>query len=122
LFYTVTPCRLVDTRRPAGPFGGPGLAAGASRVFALAGSCGIPLSARTLVVNVTVTRSTSGGNLRIYPAGIPPPSSSTINYQAGQTRANNAVVGLDTAGAVAVFCNQPSGTADLVLDVVGYFQ
>jgi len=92
------------------------------RVFALAGSCGIPLSARALVVNATVTRSTSGGNLRIYPAGIPPPSSSTINYQAGQTRANNTVVGLDTAGAVAVFCNQPSGTADLVLDVVGYFQ
>lgn len=120
--HTVRPCRLVDTRGSTGPLGGPALAAGAMRVLPLAGSCGTSLAARALVVNVTVTRSTSAGNLRLYPAGLPLPLSSTVNYRAGQTRANNAVVGLDATGAIAVYCNQPSGTADLVLDVTGYFE
>ena len=30
-FVPVTPCRVVDTRNPAGTFGGPTMAAGASR-------------------------------------------------------------------------------------------
>src|SRR5262245_60746169 len=36
-FIGVTPCRIVDTRGPAGPFGSPSLAAGVPRDFALAG-------------------------------------------------------------------------------------
>ena len=31
-FYTVTPCRLVDTRNPTGPYGGPSLSANSDRV------------------------------------------------------------------------------------------
>jgi hypothetical protein len=31
-FYAVAPCRLIDTRGPTGPYGGPALAAGAERV------------------------------------------------------------------------------------------
>ncbi|MGH9367048.1 MAG: S8 family peptidase, partial [Thermoanaerobaculia bacterium] len=41
-FYTVTPCRAVDTRNASGPLGGPALSAGGTRTFALAGQCGIP--------------------------------------------------------------------------------
>ena len=50
------------------------------------------------------------------------PSTSTLNYVAGQTRANNAIVGLSPSGALAVRCSQASGTAHVVLDVTGYFE
>jgi hypothetical protein len=39
-FYTLAPCRIVDTRNPAGPWAGPALAAAATRTFNLAGRCG----------------------------------------------------------------------------------
>src|ERR1700730_4792020 len=44
-YFPVSPCRLVDTRGPNGPLGGPSLAAGQSRAFTLAGSCNIPSNA-----------------------------------------------------------------------------
>ena len=53
-FFTATPCRLVDTRDPSGPRGGPALVAAAERDFTLVGVCGIPATARALAVTLTV--------------------------------------------------------------------
>src|SRR5207248_8141064 len=54
-FVPVTPCRVVDTRGPNGPFGGPFLSGGSSRAFAVPNSaCGIPAAAQAYSVNVTV--------------------------------------------------------------------
>ena len=51
----VTPCRIVDTRWPAGPFGGPEMDAGATRAFDIPQSaCGIPSTAVAYSLNVTV--------------------------------------------------------------------
>jgi hypothetical protein len=121
-FFTLTPCRVLDTRNLAGPYGGPALAAGQSRPFTLAGRCGIPASARAASVNLTVTLPTAQGNLRLYPAGQAVPPTSTLNYAGGQTRANNAVVGLSPSGALAIRCSQATGTAHVILDVTGYFE
>jgi hypothetical protein len=121
-FSAVTPCRALDTRDPAGPYGGPALAAGQSRSFVLAGRCGIPASARAVAVNLTVTGSTAQGNLTLYPSGQPVPLASTLNYPTGLTRANNAVAGLSASGALSIRCNQASGTAHAILDVTGYFE
>jgi len=121
-FFSVTPCRVLDTRGTAGPYGGPALAANLSRAFALAGRCGIPASARVVAVNLTVTEPTAAGHLILYPAGEAVPLASTVNYAAGQTRANNAIAGLSPAGALAIRCGQASGTAHVVLDVTGYFE
>jgi len=120
--YTLSPCRLVDTRDPLGTLGGPALQAQADRTFALFGRCGIPATARALSVNLTVTGPTAPGNLRVYPAATPLPNASFVNYDAQETRANNAVVTLNGLGELAVFCAQVSGTAHLVLDVNGYFE
>jgi hypothetical protein len=120
--FTLPPCRVLDTRDPAGDYGGPPLAAGASRAFSLAGRCGIPSSATAVALNLTVTQPSAQGNLRLYPADQVPPPTSTLNYATGQTRANNAIVGLSPSGALAVRCNQASGTAHVVLDVTGYFE
>jgi hypothetical protein len=121
-FYTLTPCRVADTRGAPGPYGGPALQAGTSRTFAMAGPCGIPGTADAIAVNVTVTEPTAGGYLTIHQAGVPLPLASTINYGPGQTRANNAIVPLGTNDSIAVFCGQPSGTTHFLIDVVGYFR
>jgi pectate lyase len=120
--FTVVPCRVLDTRNTAGPYGGPALSAGQGRLFTLAGRCGIPASARSVSVNLTVTGPTARGNLRLYPAGQAAPKTSTLNYTVGQTRANGAVVGLSPSGALAVWCSQATGTAHVILDVTGYFE
>jgi glucose/arabinose dehydrogenase len=121
-YYTVVPCRLVDTRRPPGPRGGPALVAGSTRTFPVAGECGIPSTARALALNVTVTGPTAAGNLRLHSSDELPTATSTINFGAGKTRANNAQVRLDGSGSVSVFCSMAGGTAHLVLDVVGFFE
>jgi hypothetical protein len=121
-FFTVAPCRVVDTRDPNGPWGGPALAAGAERNFIVAGRCTIPATARAVSFNVTVTGSTAGGHLSLYPGGAPLPLVSAVNFSSGQTRANNAIVPLGVNGSLAVFCGLPSGTAHVILDVNGYFE
>jgi hypothetical protein len=75
-----------------------------------------------VALNATVTGPTAGGHLRLYPAGQAVSPTSSLNYAAGQTRANNSIVGLSASGAIAVFCGQPSGTTHFVLDTTGYFE
>jgi hypothetical protein len=123
-FYTLTPCRIVDTRNATGPYGGPPLAAQALRSFALAGNCGIPATAKAVSLNVTITGPTAGGDLSLFPGGTTPPRTSTINFATSQTRANNAVlrVASDGKATLSVLNGMASGTVHLILDVNGYFQ
>ncbi len=121
-FFTLTPCRVADTRDAAGPYGGPALAAGSWRTFVLNGVCGIPPTARAVAVNLTVIAPTAGGHLILYPGGTPAPPTSTINFALGATRANNAVALLGAAGDVGVLNGMASGSVHFALDVVGYFE
>ena len=121
-FYSITPCRLIDTRNAAGPLGGPSLAAGGERAFLVAAQCGIPATARSVSANVAVTNAGSSGFLALYPDGTALPPTSSVNFSAGQTRAGNVILTLSPSGAVRAHCGASSGTVDLVLDVNGYFQ
>jgi hypothetical protein len=122
-FYTLSPCRLVDTRNASGPLGGPALQAGGQRGFVLTGSCGVPADAKALSLNVTVLQPSAGGDLRLFPGDQTPTTATAIHFSAGQTRANNAMLGLagDGSGALNVL-NDASGTVHLIIDVNGYFQ
>jgi hypothetical protein len=122
-FYTVTPCRAVDTRQPAGPTGGPSLAGGgAKRRFVITGQCGVPATALAVAANVTVVGPAGNGDLRFGPSGFAA-QTSTINFNMGRIRANNTVIGLtgDPLGSLAVQADL-AGSVDLVIDVVGYFK
>jgi len=121
-FYTLTPCRLADTRTDAPAGGGPALDAGAVRRIAAAGRCGIPDTAKAVAANVTVTGATDAGDLRVFAAGLATPETSVVNYGAGQTRAAFALVALGPDGEIDAFSGQATGTAHLVLDVAGYFK
>lgn len=122
LFYTLTPCRVADTRDPAGPYGGPALSSGVERNFLLWNRCGVPATARAVSVNLTVTEPGGQGHLTLYPVGSPIPPVSTINYSPGQTRANNAIVTLGPVGELTVRCVQTQLQVHAILDVNGYFE
>lgn len=119
-FYTVPPCRALDTRLITAP-----LVSGTARIFPITASCGIPPTAIAISANVTVISPSSQGNVRLYPGDIAPPQTSTLNFRAGQVRANNATLLLTrrdegTLAALATFTGV--GPVDLVIDVNGYFQ
>jgi uncharacterized repeat protein (TIGR01451 family) len=121
-FFTLVPCRVVDTRGGA-PIGGPVLQGQQTRIFAVVGHCDIPPTAKALSINVTATQPGATGHVRLFPAGLVVPTVSTINYSAGQTRANNAIIPLNPSGDMAAFVGQPSGTTvHLIIDVNGYFE
>lgn len=46
----------------------------------------------------------------------------SINYRAGQTRANNVIVPLGPTGALATLAGQSSGTTHFLIDINGFFE
>ena len=121
-FAALTPCRVVDTRNPNGPFGGPPIGGHSFRSFPLAQSgnpCGIPSSAVAYSLNVTVVPGPSLGFLTIWPAGEGQPVVSTMNSLDGRVKANAAIIPAGTpTGSVSVYVTD---TANVVLDIDGYF-
>ncbi len=119
-FYPVAPCRIADTRGPAGPFGGPSMTAGQTRDFAvLSGECTIPSVPTAYALNFTVVPETGYlGFLVAWPAGQGPPYTSTLNSWTGKVVANAALVPAGSDGAVSVYVTDPT---DVVLDINGYF-
>jgi Pro-kumamolisin, activation domain len=117
-FVKVTPCRVVDTRNPTGPFGGPVLAALTSREFEIPnGACNIPSSAVAYSLNVTVVPIGPLGYLTIWPSGQTQPLVSTLNSD-GRVKANAAITPAGTNGGVSVYVTNES---HLILDIDGYF-
>jgi len=120
-FYTLAPCRVLDTRAAPGPYGGPAIPAQNIRTFLLSGRCGIPPDAITVSANVTVVQPFMDGNLRVFPGAGPSPPTSVINYRGGQIRANNLLVRLG-AGEISIQNDQGTGPTHVLLDVNGYFK
>ena len=124
-FFTVTPCRVADTRNSVGPSGGPALGANTIRSFPVTGICGIPSTATAIALIVTVVGETDFGDLRLYPAGSPAPISSAINFAVQKVRASNAIIALGSGGQIAVQCDMTPGSTGqthFLFDVTGYFQ
>jgi Tol biopolymer transport system component len=121
--FTLTPCRLLDTRRPED---GPALASGAVEVLNPSVACGVPATASAVAVNVTVVDATGQGNLTFFPADLlQAPLASVLNFLPGVTRANNAVLALSEDG-LATLAVRPTvaggGTVHVIVDVTGFFQ
>lgn len=125
-FFSITPCRLADTRNPTGVFGGPALAPNTTRNYPVTGSCGIPVTAKAVVFNFTIVQPNAPGNLVVYPFGGSLPLTSVINWDAGEFAiANGAIIPLaNSTNDISVYPNTTLGAApvNLVIDVTGYFQ
>ena len=120
-FIPVTPCRVADTRNPTGTFGGPVIAAGASREFPVRQSAcgsGIPANVAAYSLNVTVVPVAQLGYLTIWPSGQAQPLVSTLNSD-GRVKANAAIVPAGAADqGVSVFV---SDATHVIIDIDGYF-
>ena len=121
-FFTLPPCRLVDTRQAQHA---PALVSSEIRQLDLTGPCGIPNDAVALSLNVTVADPSAQGNLSFTPGGAAFTQTSTINFTRGSNRANNAILQLAPNGsgilAVRAFVSD-GGPVHLILDVNGYFK
>ena len=112
----INPTRVVDSRgglgTPAGKF-----TAGQTRTVNVTGPCGDGTETAVLV-NVTAADSENGGYLTIWPAGVPKPASSNMNWPAfGRDTPNMVMVGVDASGNISIF-NEVTGNVNVIVDVL----
>lgn len=121
-FMPTVPARILDTRSGPAPVNaglGP-VPGGTSINVKVLGAGGVPPSGvAAVVLNVTVTGPTSEGFLTVYPAGLPVPLASNLNFAAGQTVPNRVIVKVGSNGAVSIYNGY--GLAQVVVDVNGWF-
>ena len=115
-FVPITPCRIIDTRKPAGA---PSIAGGTSRDINIpSSSCSIPSTAQAYSLNVAVVPPGPLGFLTLWPTGGTQPQASTLNSVDGRIKSNAAIIPAGTNGSISVFA---SNTTDVILDINGYF-
>jgi hypothetical protein len=120
-YHALTPTRILDSRpgpSNVGPYDtkwGPNV----TRDVEVAGFGGVPADAESVALNVTVTGTTAGSFLKIYPKGTPEPNASAINWAAGKTIANAFTVKVGTNELVRV--ENAAGSTHVIFDVVGYY-
>lgn len=121
-FHTLpTPVRLLDTRsgatvgcfRPGMP-----IAANGTLLQVGANTCGIPSTAKALVGNATSVLPPGPGFLTLYPNGAMQPFVATSNYRGSDVINGPFTVALGTGNQFNIFS---SNTADVVVDILGYF-
>ncbi len=103
-FAAQAPRRVADTRTAAAALG-----AGEELTLVLSGAAAL---------NLTVTSPRASGYLTAYPCGSTRPGVSNLNFSAGQTVANAAVVAGSPIGTVCVFA---SVATHVVIDLNGSF-
>jgi hypothetical protein len=122
-FFTVAPCRVIDTRDPPGPYGGPSIAGNTIRTVTVAGRCNVPATAVTVAANLTIVPPPTSGYVTLFPGGTAVPLFSSINFRPGLVRANNVIAPLGPSGTLGVVCStDPSAMVDFIIDVSGYFE
>ena len=110
-YTAIAPARLIDSRTTGGK-----LTANAPRVVQVTGGI-VPTGATAITGNLTITQPEKNGFASLTP-GASTPTTSSINFGAGQTVANGFTVGLWPDGSVCVFSIAP---AHFILDITGYF-
>jgi hypothetical protein len=114
MLYLLTPCRVYDSRNSMA------IPNGQERPITVAGVCGVPAGAKAVTANITVIAPPTDGWMGAFPSDLPWPGTSTINYRANRTRANNAVVPLSSDGRLTL--KNSGSTLHFIVDVTGYFK
>lgn len=133
---SITPVRVLDTRDPnniglAGPFvsaTGQDLTVTGNIATANGPQQVVPPGATSVLLNVTVVNATADGFITVRPADAPgAPSTSNLNFKAGEITPNAVVVQVPTAGGDAGKIEitydafgAAGPSADVLVDVMGY--
>jgi hypothetical protein len=122
-FVAVTPCRVVDTRGPVGPYGGPALAANVTRAFNIEiGPCtGLPPAPSAYSLNFGGILPPADGFLTAWPAGTAQPTVSQLNLIGGEVVANAAIVPAGALGGGSTNVRVNVGPTHIYIDINGYF-
>ncbi|MGW2622802.1 hypothetical protein [Micromonospora taraxaci] len=121
VFVPYGPLRIHDSRGAAGegwpqaPFTSSGVPV--SYLDSLNKTGPVPTA---VVANLTVTAPTRAGVLTAHPNGSVQPTASNVNYVAGETASNHAIVGVGENENIVLF-NNSSGYTHLIVDQSGYF-
>lgn len=107
------PSRVVDTRSALG--GTRRVAAGSTTRFDL--SAALPPRSTAIALNLTAVTPSQAGFLTAFPCERGRPDTSSVNFAAGETRPNNAVVATGD-GSICVYADT---STDLLIDVTGAF-
>ncbi len=124
LYNPLAPVRILDTRPQYGPIptGGRGtpIQQGETMEVAVTGLGGVPVTgAQSVVLNVTVTNTTSESFLAAWPTGESKPNASNLNWFASHTEPNRVIVRVGAGGRISLF--NSLGSADVIVDVNGWF-
>jgi hypothetical protein len=121
VFEPTAPARIADTRPGSGyPYAGSTLGPGATLPVQVSGVVPVPASADGIVANVTVTNTSASSYLTVFPDGPPRPTASDLNWGAGETVSNLAVVSLGKLdGRVDLY--NALGKTDAIVDVAGWY-
>ena len=119
-YHSLSPVRLLDTRTGNGLPGR--LVANTPGTFQVAGRGGVPAGASAVTGNVTVVNPSHSWAVYLGPDPVARPTTSTVNFAAGQVAGNGVTVALGATGTLsATFMSTAGQTTDLVFDVTGYF-
>ena len=119
-YVSTAPVRALDTRTGLGAPSAGRVGPGGTVDLAIAGMNGVPSSISAVVLNVTVTEHSGPESfVTVYPSGGGRPLASTLNFVAGQTRANLVMVPVGNNGRVTLYNNV--GDVHLVADVQGWY-
>ena len=131
LYYSLDPCRLVDTRYATGQYTGPIGHLGTASYHAknsaeivnqggMSGGCSVPPGATALVINITSTQQGGSGHLRAYPYGSPLPNASIVNFS-GSDIANATILPICEGTCSYDFSIYSHSSSHVIVDVMGYF-
>ncbi len=119
-YHAMSPARVLDTRQAVGL--ATRLIANTPATFTVAGQNGIPADATAVTGNLTVVGETSAWAVFLGPVAEAAPTTSTLNFTAGQAKGNSLTVELGTGGSLsATYISNPGNTTDLVFDVTGFY-
>ncbi len=121
-YYAISPGRVLDSRSG---FGAGLFHSRTKQSFQVTGLWGVPAGAVAVTGNVTVVGQTAAGYVTVAPSltSGSQPLTSTINFPAGDIRANGVTVALGAAGKLDAmyWTGNAANTTQVLFDVTGYF-
>lgn len=122
-FVSLVPGRVMETRDGLntvdGQFNAMGIRQAQSETpLKVTGRAGVADDAKAVVLNLAVTGSSAGGFVTIWPCGLPRPTASSLNYDAGQTISNAVTAQIGSGGQICIYTLTAT---HVIIDVTGAY-